>query len=228
MSRFTDMLTQKKLTLIMSLPENSPALCRAAFEEGADVVKVHINVEHRASGTHFGSLDQERPVLEAMLAQAKGPMGLVPGASVAAAARDLYDASQLPFDFFSIYAHHMPVGISTPGKAWMVACDDTYSLDEIKAMKETGTDVLEASVMPGSEYGNPLSMRDLLRYRMLADAAALPVVVPTQRFIQPEEVQALARTGVRGLMVGAVVTGRTEDSIRRAVNAFRNAIDRMC
>ena len=53
------------------------------------------------------------------------------------------------------------------------------------------------------------------------------MVVPTQRLIRPEQVRALAQTGVRGLMIGAVVTGRTEDSIRKAVHAFRNAIDRM-
>jgi len=227
MKRFEELLSEKKLTLIMSLPENQPALCRAAFEEGADVVKVHINVEHRASGTHFGSLAQERTVLEEMLGAAKGPMGLVPGAAVDAAARDLPLASEMGFDFFSIYAHHMPVGIPVRNQVWMAACDGTYSMEEIAAMERMGIGVLEASVMPGSEYGQPLCMRDLLRYRAIADATALPVVVPTQRLICPGQVQALSQTGVRGLMIGAVVTGRTEESIRRAVNAFRNAIDRM-
>ena len=227
MTRFADMLTHKKLTLIMSLPENQPALCRAAFEEGADVVKVHINVEHRASGTHFGSLEQERAVLEEMLEKAKGPMGLVPGASVETAMADLPAAAEMGFDFFSIYAHHMPVGIPVRGQTWMVACDGTYAPEEVSAMERMGAGVVEASIMPGSEYGQPLCMRDLLRYRALADRTSLPVVVPTQRLILPQQLQALGQTGVRGLMIGAVVTGRTEESIRRAVNAFRNAIDRM-
>ena len=59
MNEYLRMLSEKRLTLIMSLPYNDPALCRAAFEAGADVVKVHINVEHRASGTHFGRLAEE-------------------------------------------------------------------------------------------------------------------------------------------------------------------------
>ena len=227
MKRFEELLSEKKLTLVMSLPSNDPALCRAAFEEGADVVKVHINVEHRASGTHFGSLQQERPAVEKMLEQAKGPMGLVPGACVEAAARDLPAAAEMAFDFFSIYAHHMPVGIPTPRKTWMVACDGTYSPEEVSAMQPMGADVVEASIVPGSEYGSLLCMRDLLRYHSLCAATALPVVVPTQRVILPQQVQALAQTGARGLMIGSIVTGRTEDSIRKAVNAFRNAIDRM-
>ena len=94
-------------------------------------------------------------------------------------------------------------------------------------METLGAGVVEASIMPGTEYGQPLCMRDLLRYRTLVQATKLPVVVPTQRLIRPSEVAALAQTGVRGLMIGAVVTGRTEESIRRAVHEFRNAIDRM-
>ena len=94
-------------------------------------------------------------------------------------------------------------------------------------MEPMGAGVLEASVMPGAEYGYPLTMRDLLTYRTVANSTSLPMVVPTQRFIRPEELPALVQAGMRGLMIGAVVTGRQEESIRRAVAAFRNQIDRM-
>lgn len=227
MNRFMELFSSDRPVLIMSLPHNDPALCRAAFEEGADVVKVHINVEHRASGTHFGSLAEERPALEEMLAHARGPMGLVPGASLEAAERDLAQASQMGFDFFSIYAHHMPATAARTPQAWMTACDGTYLPDEIAAMEKLGAAVVEASIMPGTEYGRRLTMRDLLRYSTIVHDTSLPVVVPTQRLILPGETKALFGTGVRGLMVGAVVTGRTEESIRRAVSAFRNEIDRM-
>ena len=227
MNRYVQLFEHTKMALIMSLPFNDPALCRAAFEEGADVVKVHINVEHRASGTSFGRLAQEKDALSEMLAHAKGPMGLVPGAALETAALDIYEAASFGFDFFSIYAHHMPVGLCLPKQAWMVACDGSYLLDEIAAMERCGADVLEASIMPGTEYGQPLSQRDLLRYAAITARTTLPVVVPTQRLIHPQEVPALASVGVKGLMIGAVVTGRTEASIRRAVSQFRNAIDRM-
>lgn len=227
MNRFLELFSSAKPVLIMSLPHNDPALCRAAFEEGADVVKVHINVEHRASGTHFGSLAQESAALQEMLDCAKGPMGLVPGASLEAAERDIAQASQLGFDFFSIYAHHMPAAAVHTPQAWMTACDGSYAPQEIAAMEKLGAAVVEASVMPGAEYGQRLSMRDLLRYSSIVQSTSLPVVVPTQRLILPQEVKPLAQTGVRGLMIGAVVTGRTEESIRRSVGAFRNEIDRM-
>lgn len=227
MNEYLNLLASPKITLIMSLPQNDTALCRAVFEEGADAVKVHINVEHRASGSRFGRLAEERPALEKMLAEAKGPMGLMIGASVEAAAQDVEAASQMGFDFFSVYAHHMPVIGPTPSQAWMVACDGSYSLDEVAAMQRVGAQVLEASIMPGAEYGFPLSLRDLMRYSALRAHTQLPIVIPTQRAIRPEELRALASIGMNGLMIGAVVTGQEEASIRKTVRAFRNAIDRM-
>ncbi len=227
MNEFVQLLQNDKPALIMSLPANDPALSRAAFDAGADVVKVHINVEHRASGTCFGRLAQERPALEQMLADARGPMGLVPGGSLEGVSRDIQAASEMGFAFFSTYIHHMPVLCPAPKQAWMAACDGSYELWEIEKLEQAGAQVLEASVMPGAEYGQPLSMRDVVRYSAIAAHTTLPMVIPSQRFIRPQELPALWDAGMKGIMIGAVVTGRTEESIRRAVAEFRNAIDRM-
>ena len=225
MNDYLQMFSQKKLVLIMSLPRNDPAWCRAAFEAGADAVKVHINVTHRASGTHFGRLEEERPALEEMLARRSGPMGLVLGGSLEDAALDAREAAAMPFSFHSVYGHHMPAWALGGGVPLMAACDGGYSMDEIRAMPAAGADVLEASVIPGGEYGKALSMRDLLLYTSIARAVSIPVVVPTQRAIVPREVETLVRAGVKGLMIGAVVTGKEEKTIAQAVSAFRRAID---
>ena len=209
----------------MSLPRNNPDWCWAAFEAGADAVKVHINVAHRASGTVFGRLSDERPALEAMLKMRTGPMGLVLGGSLADVGQDALAVRDLPFSFYSVYAHHLPAWALGSGIPLMAACDGTYSLEEISRMPAMGCNVLAASVIPGGEYGQGLSMRDLIRYSAIADAVSVPVVVPTQRAIRPDEVEALIRTGVKGLMIGAIVTGQEEASIARTVAAFRKAID---
>ena len=224
MNDYIHMLNENRLTLIMSLPKNDPALCEAAFEAGADVVKVHINVEHRASGTHFGRLAEEEAALRAMLDSRRGPMGLVPGGTPEAALLDLDAAGALPFSFYSLYAQNTPASLPLAGVPVMAACDGTYSLDEISEMSRCGAQILEASIVPGAEYGSRLSLRDLLKYSAIARRVDIPVVVPTQRLITPEDVPALIRAGVRGLMIGAVVTGRDEEGIRRAVRAFRLAI----
>ena len=104
MNDYLQLFETRKLVLIMSLPCNEPALCRAAFDAGADAVKVHINVEHRASGTHFGRLAQECPALETMLEHRRGPMGLVLGGSPEAVALDALEA-RLSAEAFRSWPH---------------------------------------------------------------------------------------------------------------------------
>jgi len=224
MNDYLRLLSENKLTLIMSLPKNDPALCEAAFRAGADVVKVHINVEHRASGTHFGRLSEERSALRAMLDSRTGPMGLVPGGTLEDALLDLDGLAGLPFSFYSLYARNTPPRLLSGEVPVMAACDGGDTLEEIGEMARCGARILEASIVPGAEYGTRLSMRDLMRYGAIVRRANLPVVVPTQRLIAPADVPALIRTGVKGLMIGAVVTGRDRDGIERAVRAFKRAI----
>ena len=223
---YLEMLRAKKLTLIMSLPRNDPELARAAFEAGADVVKVHINVQHRASGNGFRRLKEERPAIQEMLDHAAGPMGIVPGGSIEAVLLDIEEVCSMPFAFLSLYAHHIPPRLIPPPIPLMAACSHGYTLDEAEGLQQCGASILEASIIPGEEYGQPLSMRDLLDYSALVRTSQLPVVVPTQRRIVPEDVPALMNTGIRGLMIGAIVTGNEISSIHSAVEAFRNAIER--
>ena len=68
-TRFLDLLRaaqegSRSGVLIASLPRNDPELARAALAGGADVLKVHLNVTHNASGVRFGSLcrSEERRV----------------------------------------------------------------------------------------------------------------------------------------------------------------------
>lgn len=67
----------------------------------------------------------------------------------------------------------------------------------------------------------------MLKYRRLVLQAHVPVLVPSQRKLVPEDVRVLRDTGVKAIMLGAVVTGNTEEQLRRAVNEFRIAVDRL-
>lgn len=227
MNRFVEMLKTRPMTLIMSLPANDPALAKAAFDAGADVVKVHCNVRHRASGTGFGPLAEYADTFAQMFAESKGPMGLVPGAGIEDVLRDMHAASAMGFDFFSLYAHHAPPAILSLSQALMAACAHDYAPGEAAGLQAAGAQVLEASVIPPDGYGQPLSLRDVMAYRRLCEASRLPVVVPTQRHIRPEELPYLRDAGVKGIMIGAIVTGKTKDGITHAVEAFRSAIDRL-
>jgi hypothetical protein len=82
----------------------------------------------------------------------------------------------------------------------------------------------EASIMHHDDYGQPLSTLDLARYHDLSQTIAAPFIVPSQKKLLPSDQQLLQRTGARGVLIGAIVTGRDAESIEAATHAFRAAL----
>lgn len=223
-----ELLAQKKPTLIMSLPENNPEFAKIAFDNGADVVKVHVNLHHHASQHQFATFEQECDKLVRILSNAKGPCGIVAGQDVEQVRKIYLDIVDLGFEFISLYAHHTPLELLRCDKIKkMIAFDNTYDLGDLRYLAQIGADVFEASVMAPDTYGQPLSSRELVTYKRICKNTGLPVVIPTQRKIRPDEMEQLMDCGISGIMIGAMVTGLFGESIGAAVAAFRKAIDRL-
>jgi hypothetical protein len=222
--KFRTLLAEGRFALIASLPANDPGLARAAWDNGADAVKIHINVNHRAGGVCFGSFDEERPGLEKILNAARGPVGIVPGAEPAAAEADLEKVLTAGFDFISLYAHHSPLSLLDQGITRMLAADYSYSLDEIKGLASMA-DIFEASIIRADNYGERLTLRDLTLYKNISALLDVPVVVPTQKKILPGEAAGLFRAGVSAIMIGAVSAGKTPEEFGRKTAEFRKVMD---
>lgn len=226
--RYLNLLNSKKMTLIMSLPANDYHLAKIAWENGADVVKVHINIKHRASKTIFHSFDDEKENLVKILECAKGPTGIVLGSDVGLAVRDFNDVISAGFEFISLYAHHTPIEVLQSNKTIkMLAADYTYSKEEIKCLEKIGADVIEASIMHPETYGQSLSARDIISYRCICEETSIPIVVPTQHKVEASQLKVLTECGVNGIMIGAIVTGNKEETIAKTVSEFRNHIDKI-
>ncbi len=225
MNPFLELFDKKRMPLIMSLPVNDADLAKAAFRAGADAVKVHINLHHSAGGETLGGYDENREVFARIFREALGPVGIVPGAGCEAVMKDAEQVKTAPFDFISFYTAHLPTAFLPTRQCLMAAAAYGFTTDEVSQYEALGAGVLEASVMPHEGYGRPLSFADLVTYRQLSQASRLPVVVPTQRKIEPSDVEYLSRAGVSGLMIGAIVTGKAEKTIVDAIKRFRKAID---
>lgn len=78
-SRLKSLVYEKRFPLIVSLAANDPELARAAQEAGADAVKLHLNTVHEITGSRFGSWEEEREGILAVLAAVDLPVGVVPG-----------------------------------------------------------------------------------------------------------------------------------------------------
>ncbi|HEY3375877.1 MAG TPA: hypothetical protein VGL77_00145, partial [Armatimonadota bacterium] len=182
-------LLQSGPQLIMSLPANDPELARAAMQGGADILKVHLRVHHAASGTRFGTLDEERQRLTEILELFPGPVGIVAGAEEPATSREMNELREMGFDFFDLYASQMPAWMwHVGGMGKVVALESgQYSVHQAIALENLGVDVIEAAIIPHEGYGKPLTVADLAAYRDLHDTVDVPIIVPTQRNIRPEE-----------------------------------------
>jgi hypothetical protein len=231
-------------TLIVSLPDNSLDLARAAAAGGAHALKTHINVHHDASGTHFGPLEQERPRLQAILDAVNLPVGIVPGVTDPLRRDELETLADMGFDFVDTFAHCFPawlIGDAAPPPRGVslepppavnqmtrvMAIDSTYTLEAAASLAAVGMEVLEAAVIPHDQYGRPLTAADLALYSRLAQAVPTPIIAPSQRRFEPQDVAHIVAAGITGIMIGAIVTGVEAAGLEAATRGFRAALDEL-
>lgn len=227
-----NLLNENDFTLVASLPENRLDLARAAIEGGAQAIKVHINVWHRASSHTFGSFSDNQAFLESLIDLCGSiPVGLVCGGEDAFISElELRQLEQIGLGFYSSYVNHLPPFMLRTDKITkMIAIDDHYTNELVTGLAQLGADVLEGSIQPGQDYGKPFSTGDLIRYHHLAGLSALPLLIPTQKTIRPEHVADLYRVGAKALMIGAIVMGQepTADQVKRTCAIYREAVDQL-
>jgi hypothetical protein len=209
--------------LIVSLPRNDINIAAAAASAGADALKVHVNVHHRASGTRFGTLDEEGDALEAILDLGL-PTGLVPGEDA------MVTPGELPrlrrFAFLDAYVHRLPLFLYDAGVPVIPAVPHDYPPDRFSALRVLPGEWLEAALVHPDEYGRDPVAADLAAYALLGSATSRRLIVPTQRRVRPEDLgRYFEIPDVWAIMIGAVVTGRTSRSIGEATETFRRALD---
>lgn len=225
MSRWVRKAGDSSFSLMVSLPRNDPEMAIAAAFSGADAVKVHMNCKHPASGFVFGSFKRERKNLEAVAKSISIPVGIVPGDEEPASGEELKQLQGIGFDFFDIFAHRMPLEYLKAPLGKMVCIDGRYTPADAKQLASLGVEVFEASIIPHEEYGEPVVLSDLARWKLLTEKLTVPLLVSTQRDIKPEECALLQKAGVRGIVIGIVVTGDSAKEVEETTSLFRKAID---
>lgn len=226
--KLKDVLNER-FGLLVSLPDNLYQLAMAARVAGADAVKVHANVHHRASGRRFDSLPAESTrIREVRRAIGNLSLGLMPGTDEAhATVAEIEEVGlETGIDYLDMYLDHVPAGYKNLGDRFslMWALGHHWREEELVQAKEKGATMIEASIVDPALYRQPLSAEDLESYRRICAITDLPVIVPTQKAVSPGDLANLKAVGVAGIMIGAVVTGDDIEGINRATSAFREAI----
>lgn len=228
MNQLIQQLQNNDWTLLVSLPRNDAELAKAALGAGAQGLKIHINVEHFASGTKFGSFEDEKENLEKIVQLASeysASVGIVPGGTPFATREEFRKLADIGIDYFDAYPGDAPAwtfdqdSLDVMLAAWNGASDE-----EIMSLEELGMTMCEASIMHHDDYGQPLSTLDMARYHDLAQTISVPFIVPSQKLLLPQDQSLLQRAGASGVLIGAIVTGREAASLEAATRAFRDAM----
>lgn len=223
--RLLRIMEQKPVALVVSLPENHADLARAAEAAGADAVKVHVNVTHRASGLTFGTLAEERPALERILSAVRIPVGIVPGGGEGARPETLEALQAMGFDFLDMYVSHYPASLlPMVGMTRIAALEAGGDWEFVRGLNRWPVEAFEASIVPSEDYGRHLTLADLNRYAMLTAALDRPVIVPSQKRLVPQDVPLLAQAGVKAIMIGVVCTGKSVGELERVTAGFARAV----
>lgn len=213
-------------TLMVSLPKNDPALAEAAIKAGAKCLKVHVNCHHFASDTRFGSWKEEKSVINEILSvMGEVPLGIVTGEQNQPSAKDLEEICESGIDFWDLFCRFTPPEyLDLPELGRMVAIDSSWEPWLVESLADLRVNVIESSIIPRDLYRSDLNLEDVARYRRLAHASPMPILIPTQKAIKPRQVASLQKAGAAGITIGAVVTGLELESLADATAAFAEAI----
>ncbi len=220
----SDPLSRRGL-LIVSLPRNDRDLARAAIDGGADLLKVHVNVHHRAAGTVFGTLADEKENLTAVL-DLGTPTGLVPGEE------EMVSQEEVPqlrrFAFLDAYLTHLPLYLYAAGVPVVPAIPHDYPPDALPFLRRLPGEWAEAALVQPEGYGHPPTAGDLIALERAGDLSGRRLIVPTQRRIHPDDLSRYFELpAVWAVMIGAIVTGLGASGIERTTRAFRQGLDRL-
>jgi putative N-acetylmannosamine-6-phosphate epimerase len=230
MSRWVEKATKQNFSLLVSIPQNTPDMAKAAEAGGADAIKVHINTKHPASGRLFGNFNEERKKFEKILKAISIPLGIVPGGVVSknkirmATLSEISALEIMGFDFLDAFAHHLPLEYFKSSLGKMVCINENYSSSDLSALERVGAEIFEASIIPHDGYGKPPVLSDLAKWKMLTLQTQKPILVSTQRKLSPEDCQFLKQVGIKGVVIGIVVTGDTPKGVFQVTSQFRKAI----
>jgi len=204
---FNERLKTRKKLLVVSLPENTFEYAKIAAESGADAVKLHINVQHRATKKIHSTWLNVKKVVQEIHAELDCYIGMVPGAEVMATEEDLTSMKDSGVSFLDVYVDFAPLYLLKSELFKILALNNTYNLNTVEDLSSIGADSVEVSIVEPELYHKNLSAMDILNYRQILKRTNLPAFVPTEKHIKTTEIKELFNMGFSGMIIGTVVTG---------------------
>lgn len=216
-------LTDGSFPIIVSLARHDLDLAKAALDAGAYALKTHLNAYHRATGTTFGSFAEERPFFEE-LSKLGCSLLVMAGQETVPTAEEMDALHALGFEGFNVYVDHLQSHLLQSKLRPMPALASTSKPEDVTKIAAIPGCIIEASIMPFERYRTAMTPADLQRYAQIVTAVDVPVIVPSQLSLTPDDALALRQAGIAAPLLGAIVTGDTPNSMSKAVGDLHKAL----
>jgi|SRR5690625_204276 len=226
-SSLSALFNKKSMSILVSLPENRIDLAKAALEAGADGLKFHINVEHRASGNNFKSFDHYKETFKKIRSLYRGPLGLVLTDDISKVNKvSLKNIEECGFTYYSLYSKDITSKLLLQDDLEKtVAVDNLFSSFDVSSIENFNMKAIELSIINKEDYGTPLSFEDIISYQNYRNKTNLPIIIPSQKKLVEEDLEVLFNMKIESVMLGAVTIGTTVDSIYSTVSSFVKKVE---
>ncbi|MFA6548710.1 MAG: hypothetical protein WCT39_02090 [Candidatus Margulisiibacteriota bacterium] len=209
MPKLVKLLKENKMTLIVEVPANDPAVMEAAALAGADALQL-------------------KGVPRKMIEGIALPVGVLIEGKTAKNEKDVKTIVKMGFDFINVDADAFGDHIAgLKGVSKVLALGSKFSVDKLIGISSLQGAALDAAIIPTGDWGKELVVGDLQNYISIILSANIPVIIPTQRAVRTSEVAIIADTGAKAILLTETVMGNTPAQVEKTVREFRLAIDEL-
>jgi len=229
--KIDNLLKKKKFFIIGSPATNDKETIESFIEGGIQAIKLHLNLTHPVSKQKIGSFEEEKDkILDILIQYPNIIWGLVPG-NLITNYQDFEEVEQTElesfFDFVDLFYHSYTPYYLNLNISKMVAIDKILEKEHLQSFIRYKFFGLELAIIDKQNYGLPLTLEDIINYENIAKKTDIPVFVATQKKLKPQDIISLYNVGVKGLVLGQVVTSFQIDKIKKTVYDFLDVASKL-
>jgi len=223
-------LKKNKFSIILSPFNSDPKLLNILIKNNINIIKFHINITHPVSNYKFKSWEEEKEnIIDILLENPNITVGLVPGhikeelEEINHIELNTYvDFIDIFIDSFTTYYLGIPKGIEK-----VVATNRVLNKEELEILDFLKITAIEASIVDKSQYGSKLTLEDILNYSKLANNSPIPILISTQKLIEPKDIRILYEIGAKGIVLGGISLTTDYENLQKKLYEFINEVNKL-
>ena len=223
-------LKKNKFSIILSPFNSDPKLLDILIKSNINIIKFHINITHPVNNYKFKSWEEEKEnITNILLENPNITVGLVPGhikeeiEEINHIELNSYvDFIDIFIDSFTTYYLTIPKNIEK-----VVAINRILNKEELEILDFLKISAIEASIIDKSQYGLKLTLEDILNYSKLANNSPIPILIPTQKLIEPKDIKILYEIGAKGIVLGGISLTTDYENLQKKLYEFINEINKL-